>query len=372
MLIGVDGNEANIENRVGSNQYAFELLWTIYGLRDEGQGTRDKFVIYLKKEPISDLPKDRNWWRYRVIKPGKFWTQWRLPLDLCFYRPRPDVFFTPGHYAPRWCPAPLVVSIMDLGYLHFPEQFTRPIYYQLKNWTERSIKRANHIIAISESTKQDIIREYKVPGERITVTYPGIKKAPSTKHQTPNIKKKYGIKGDYILFLGTLKPSKNIEGLIEAFEMLDVRGLKLVVGGKKGWMDEEIFKKVKKLKLQDKVIFTDYIPEDDVPALMTGAKVFVMPSFWEGFGIPVLEAMAMGTPVVVSNVASLPEVVGEAGVFIDPNDTKDIARGIKRLLEDKSLYNRLRKKGLSRVKEFSWEKCAQKTLEVLENVATER
>lgn len=366
MLIGVDGNEANIKNRVGSNQYAFELLQALWKL-----DKKHDWLIYLRKKPLVDMPRKRKGWHYRIFGPSRFWTQWRLPLDLYIHEPRPDVFFTPGHYAPRWCPVPLVISIMDLGYLHFPEQFTKPIYYQLKNWTERSIKKATHILAISESTKNDIIKEYKIPREKITVTYPGIKKAPNTKHQTPNIKKKYGIKGEYILFLGTLKPSKNIEGLLEAFAKLKKdQVLNLVIAGKKGWMYEKIFEKVKKLNLEDRVIFTDFVPEDDLPALMAGAKVFVIPSFWEGFGIPVLEAMAVGTPVVVSNVASLPEVVGDAGVLVDPDDIEDIARGIKKVLEDNSLYNRLKRKGFERVKEFSWQKCAKQTLGVLENVAT--
>ena len=140
MLIGVDGNEANIKNRVGSNQYAFELLQALWKL-----DKKHHWLIYLRKKPRVDMPREREGWHYRVFGPSRFWTQWRLPLDLYLHQPRPDVFFTPGHYSPRWCPVPLVIAIMDLGYLHFPEQFTKPIYYQLKKWTERSIKKANHL-----------------------------------------------------------------------------------------------------------------------------------------------------------------------------------------------------------------------------------
>ena len=372
MFIGIDGNEANIKNRVGSNQYAFELL---KALRQKESDRRHEFLIYLKEGPRADLPKETKWWRYRIIKPAKLWTQWRLPLDLYIHRPRPDVFFSPGHYAPRWCPMPLVISIMDLGYLHFPEHFTKPVYYQLKNLTERSIKDADHILTISEATKRDIIKKYNVSQNRITVTYPGWKKQ-KTKNKRQKIKdinKKYRIKGDYILFLGTLKPSKNIEGLLEAYKLLaisDKRLASLVIAGKKGWMYEQIFKKVKELGLEKKVIFTGFVPEEDISSLIKEAKVFVMPSFWEGFGIPAVEAMAMGTPVVAGNAGSLPEVIGGAGILIDPHDARDIAKGIKEVLEDKSLYNRLRKNGIERAKEFSWQKCAQKTLETLENVAT--
>jgi glycosyltransferase involved in cell wall biosynthesis len=185
--------------------------------------------------------------------------------------------------------------------------------------------------------------------------------------QIKKVKEKYNISGDYILFLSTLKPSKNIEGLLEAFKILGISppagGLELVIAGKKGWMYEAIFEKVKKLNLEQKVIFTDFVAEDEVPGLMAGAKVFVMPSFWEGFGIPILEAMATGVPTVVSNVGSLPEVVGEAGIVVDPYSPEDIARGIKEALDKKDL---LVKKGLEQVKKFSWVKCARNTLEVLE------
>jgi glycosyltransferase involved in cell wall biosynthesis len=185
------------------------------------------------------------------------------------------------------------------------------------------------------------------------------------------VRDRYSIVRDYVLYLGTLKPSKNIEGLVEAFASImnsefKIDNLKLVIAGKKGWMYESIFEKVKKLGLQEDVIFTDFVPEEDKPGLIMGAKVFVLPSFWEGFGLDALNAMACGVPVVVSNVGSLPEVVGNAGVLVDPESPESIARGIKEvLLAPTTKYNSLKGAGLTRVKEFSWEKTARKTLEVL-------
>ena len=370
MIIGIDGNEANVKRRVGSNQYAFELL---HALHDLPQSKKHEWVIYLRKPPIAGLPRGTEGWKYKVFGPRFFWTQFALPLSL-FFGKRPDVFFTPGHYRPRWSPVPTVISIMDLGYLKFPEQFTKKDLLQLTRWTAHSIKEADHIIAISESTKKDIMSYYKIPAEKITVTYPGYdSKNFQFSHseginlsnfQINKVKEKYGIKGSYILFLGTLKPSKNIEGLLEAFGLLG--NLSLVVAGKKGWLYESIFKKVQELGLEEKVIFTDFVPDEDVPALLAGAKVFVLPSFWEGFGIPVVEAMAIGTPVVASNVGSLPEVVGEAGVLVDPGDPKDIVRGIKEALEN---HDSLAQKGLARAKLFDWPKTANLTLRLLERVA---
>jgi len=186
--------------------------------------------------------------------------------------------------------------------------------------------------------------------------------------------KKYSIVDDYILFLSTLKPSKNIEGLIEAFAsiinvqlpMTNYRKIKLVIAGKKGWMYESIFKKVKDLGLEKEVIFTDFVTEEDKPALIKGAKVLASPSFWEGFGLHILEAMACGVPVVVSNVGSLPEIVGDAGVIVNPKNTSSIARGIEKVLKMPEIeYNKLSSLSLAQAKRFSWEKTAKETFKVL-------
>lgn len=176
MIIGIDGNEANsvrpdINARVGVNQYAFGLLRALYETDEE-----NTYHIYLSSPPRNDLLKERDNWEYRVIGPAKFWTQWRLPLELFLKKPRPDVFFSPSHYAPRFSPVPTVISVMDLGFYRFPKQFRKKDLWQLKSWTEYSVRKAAHILAISESTKKDIIARYGVRPEKITVTYPGYDK----------------------------------------------------------------------------------------------------------------------------------------------------------------------------------------------------
>lgn len=360
MNIALIGYEANIKNRVGSNQYAFELLKALYQL-----DKKNNYLIHLPSPPLPDLPPGRENWRYQISGPSRLWNIFGLPRALFHQRPKPDLVFNPGHYLPLFSPSPLVVSIMDLGYLRYPEQFTKPTLAKLKFWTAFSIKRATHILAISEFTRNDIIKTYQVDPGKVTATPLGFSlKKPS---KTKQVKKKYQIKNDYLLYLGTLKPNKNIEGLLEAFNILrsDYPHLQLVIAGRKGWLYQQIFKKVKKLRLENQVIFTDFVPDDEVSGLISQAQVFILPSFWEGFGIPVLEAMALGTPVVVSQIASLPEVAGDAGVLVDPASSQSIAAGIKTALENKK---ELSKKGLAQAKKFSWEKCARQTLEVLKKV----
>lgn len=384
MRIALIGYEANIKNRVGSNQYAFELMKAIYKLDRKNQ-----YTVYLPTLPLPDLPPVRSNWQYRIVGPKKFWNLFGLPKALFQQKPKPEIVFNLGHYCPLLSPSPLVVSIMDLGYIRYPQHFTKPIYWKLKFWTALSIKRAAHIFSISESTKNDIIKFYKVSSDKITVAYPGYDKSKFkiqiSKFKIEEVKRKYSIKGDYILFLSSLKPSKNVEGLLEAFALVTSgqqpatrkkpitdypSPITLVIAGKKGWMFEEIFRKVKELNLEKQIIFTGFVEDGDVLALMAGAKVFVLPSFWEGFGIPVIEAMACGTPVVVSNGGSLPEIVGDAGVIVNPYDSKDIARGIKKILEsnNSNYRTRLINKGLKQVKKFNWENCAEKTLSILEKI----
>lgn len=372
MRINLIANEANVLHRVGSNQYAFGLIKALADL-----DKKNDYQVFLSRSPLADLPKPRrNWW-YQVVAPARLANFWALPRAL----PAADVTFVPGHYSPWFCPKPLVVSIMDLGFLRFPQQFTRPIYWKLKYWTKFSVRQASHILAISQSTKDDLVKFYGLPSKKITVTYPGYDQQEARfKRQDlrgKKIKKKYKIKNDYILFLSTLKPNKNIEGLLEAFRILFPRtprrraaahhprsaGLSLVIAGRQGWLYERIFAKVKQLGLADKVIFTDFVPEADVPALMRGAKAFVLPSFWEGFGIPVVAAMAIGTPVVVADRGSLPEIVGEAGIIVDPSQPAAIAAGIRQALKD---YDKLSQLGIKQAKKFSWGKCARETLTVLE------
>ncbi|MCJ7792859.1 MAG: glycosyltransferase family 4 protein [Candidatus Marinimicrobia bacterium] len=355
MLIGIDGNEANVKNRVGSNIYSYQLLQALAKLKAN-------VLVYLKNQPLKDMPQKNKHWQYRVIGPKKFWTQLALPLNLYRHQPRPNVFFTPGHYSPRWSPCPTVMSLMDLSYIHFPEMFRKRDLHQLRSWTAYSVRKAKKIFTISQSSQNAIIKEYRVEPEKVVVTYPGLT---MTKKSKKIDLKEYGVEGDFLLYVGTLQPRKNLEKLIEAFAQLEDKDLKLVIVGKKGWLYEEIFTKVKQMDLEKRVVFTGFVPNEDLAAFYEKAQCFVLVSFYEGFGLPVLEAMSYGCPVVASKVSSLPEVVGEAGILVDPNKPKEIARGIEKAIKNRE---ELIKKGYQQAKKFSWEKCAQETLKVLEEV----
>lgn len=368
MIIGIDGNEANQEKKVGIGQYAYELLLTIYKQRN----SVDTFVVYLKNSPRTDLPESSSTWQYRVIGPKKLWTQFSLPLDLYTHAPRPEVFFTPSHYAPRFSPMPCVTAIMDVSYLHYPRLFKYTDLYQLKQWTGYSIKKAKKVFTISKASKSDIIAAYNVSEEKVVVTYPGIKGIVRTKSEKEDmeiIKKKHGIKGEYILFVGTLQPRKNLTRLIEAFSILkekkDNKNVELVIVGKKGWLYEDILKAPSRFGVKDDVRFLDFIGDEELPSLYKNALFFILPSLYEGFGLPVLEAMANGCPVIVSNVSSLPEAAGEAALYVDPEKVEDIAEKMDSLLQNSSLREELVQKGLKQVKKFSWDKTARQTLEIL-------
>jgi len=376
MIIGIDGNEANVEKRVGISEYAYQLLLQF----SNDHLARDKninFVIYLKDKPLDSLPRQNKHWHYRVLKPGKFWTQWRLPLDLFLHHPRPDVFFSMTHYAPRYSPIPTIVSVMDVSYLRFPEMFNKSDLYQLAHWTEYSVKKAKKVLTISDSSRDDIIKIYKKSKEDVVTIYPGIKHIESLEpriYGMNQIQDKYQVSDKFILFVGTLQPRKNIVRLIEAFSKLKtedekLKKLELVIIGKRGWQYEEILEAPEKFGVSDKVKILENVPDTDLDVFYQNALCYVLPSLYEGFGLPVVEAMQRGCPVITSNISSLPEAGGDAAVYVDPEDVSDIAKKMEKVITDEKLRHELVAKGKKQITKFSWEKAARETLGILEDVA---
>ncbi len=269
---------------------------------------------------------------------------------------------------------------MDLSYEHFgSEYFTNYDLHQLKKWTPLSAKKACRIITISQFSKTEIATIYKLSPEKITVIYPGINtdqfhaKIPLNKQVL--VKNKFGISGKYLLYVGTLQPRKNLNRLIEAFKVLlleepvKTRSLKLVIGGKKGWLYDQIYQQVCDQGLQNKVIFTGFVPATDLPGLIKASAAYVLPSLYEGFGMPPVEAQSVGTPVVVSSASSLPEVVGDSGIFIkDETSVSSIKDALKKAVcLTKKDREDLILRGKQNARRFNWDDAAQSLLSVLES-----
>ena len=383
MNIGINGYEAvvprfgfdektGLPNRVGSGEFCFQLLKSLFDL-----DKKNNYFIYLPVPPSPDLPKETSNWHYVVFSSKKLWTLIGLSKKLFNNKNNLDVFFSPTHYSPFTFLCPSVVAILDVSYLHFPYMFSKKDLYQLKLWGRYSISKAKKILTISQSSKSDIIKAYGLNPEKVVVVYPGIKRVSSIGYSVlsmDELRNKFGIKNKYILFVGTLQPRKNVERLIEAFSHVikdssfTQNDIQLVIIGRKGWMFEDILNAPKKYNIADRVRFLHEVTDEELPSFYKNAEMFVLPSLYEGFGLPVLEAMKYGCAVITSNVSSLPEAGGDAALYIDPNNVDDIASKMRKLLEDENLRKELIVKGKKQIEKFSWEKAAKETLAVLESL----
>lgn len=364
MIIGIDGNEANVEKQVGVSVYTTRLLEYFHK-----HASKDRtFLIFLKRSVQPHLPLENDFFQYKVVGPPYAWSQLALPLHLRLNRSI-NVFFTPAHYAPRAIQQPSVVTIHDLSYFYYPEDFLKRDLYKLKNWTEYSIQNAERLIAVSETTKKDVMKFYDIPSERINVIHNGFEKP--TTHATISLPHDLETH-PYILAVGTLQPRKNIATIIQAFAIFrkHYRTHKLVIIGKTGWLYDDLFTLASKLDLLDYVIFAGYVSDDELAAYYKKAFCYVTASLYEGFGIPVLEAMSYGCPVLASNTSSLPEVGGNAAVYFNPQKPDELVKSLVTLARDKKLRALMVERGNAQIQQFSWNKCAQQTLEVLEQAGS--
>jgi glycosyltransferase involved in cell wall biosynthesis len=284
-----------------------------------------------------------------------------------------DLFWTPGTFPlPIGCK--IVGTIHDLTTIIYPEFHKRTVIRHHDKIFNYFKKKASLVIAVSENTKIDVMKYLHIPEKKIRVIYHGVGDEFRKIEEIKILKSRLrgiGIDYPYILYLGTLEPRKNVERLIEAFIQLK-KGKqineKLVISGMQGWDYQSILDKVASSGIEREIIFTGFVPSESLPFLYNGASAFVYPSFYEGFGLPVLEAMACGVPVVTSNVSSLPEVAGDAAMLINPYSVDELANGINRILSDEDLRNGCIAKGIERAKSFTWERCALETLKAFNEV----
>jgi glycosyltransferase involved in cell wall biosynthesis len=328
-----------------------------------------QFLLYFNEAPEDDLFPWQPNVRSRHLPSRRLWTQLRLSWEML--RRRPDILFVPSHVLPVAHPRS-VVTIHDLGYLYYPEAYRPFDLWYLKRFTALSAKWAQMILVDSEVTKEDVVEHLDVPEERVTVVH----LAPSaefTPHPEPGERERlaeiYGIDGEYILYVGTLHPRKNVARLVEAFALLRREagiGERLVLAGAKGWLPQDLLEQVQEEEVRQAITLTGFLPPEDLPALIRQARLLVLPSLFEGFGLPVVEAFACRTAVVASNAGSLPEVAGDAAILVDPEDVLDIARGLYRVCTNEGLRERLRVLGLQRSAAFTWERSAEVALHALE------
>lgn len=261
---------------------------------------------------------------------------------------------------------PTILTVHDLIFKLFPEHHKRLNHLFLNNAMPLFVKRATAIIAISEATKHDLITHYQVPPEKITVIYEAAAPnfTPPTAEQVEAVRQRYRLPSRFLVVVGTIEPRKNYGRLVQALMHLRQRDpdLKLVVVGSKGWLYEDFFQTISDMGATEHVIFPGYVPDEDLPAVYTAATVMVMPSVYEGFGLPLLEALACGTPIASSNAASLPELGGDVPIYFNPQHVDEMIHALETILGDESLQSTMRQRGPEQAARFSWDKAARETV----------
>lgn len=419
MIIGIDASRANRDHKTGVEWYSYYLIKKLAQLDDKNQ-----YILYTDKPlkgGLLDLSEQDDFFQsnqeikydkdgFQIIKSpfnnfkakilnwpfDYLWTQGRLSLEMLFNRP--DVLFIPAHVLPFIHPRKSIITIHDVGFkqesrLYKKEQMG-PIgrkkallnfFVRIFTWgkysantvdylswsTEYALKYASKIITVSNFTKSELQKYYKIKKvDKIKVIYNGYNvslcKKITDQDKVDQVLNKYGIEKPYLFYVGRIERKKNIPALIEAFALMresdkDIKH-KLVLVGDASFGYDEVNYIIEEFDLDQDVIMTGWLEEEDLPCIYNGASAFVFPSNYEGFGIPILQAMACGVPVVASNVSSIPEVAGGAALLFDPCDIKSIAESMKRIIKDEKLKQELIEKGHQRVSNFSWEKCAQETL----------
>jgi len=317
--------------------------------------------VHLRTIPLSQRNLTRIWHRLHIPLPVELFTG---PLDL---------FYSPDFVLPPVWRARTLLTVHDLSFVCYPQTADPRLYRYLNVVVPRSVRRADHILADSQNTAHDLTALWGVPPEKINVLYSGVEPyfRPLTDGtELARVRKRYNLPPRFILSVGTLQPRKNYERLIRAFAQLmdnlqhGTCNLHLLIAGGKGWLYESIFDCVRQLGLEKEVLFPGFVAEEDLPALYTLADLFAFPSLYEGFGLPVLEAMACGTPVVCSEASSLPEVAGDAALLVDPLDVESWTEAMGRALEDEELRRELVARGLAQARRFTWERAAMQWFEI--------
>jgi glycosyltransferase involved in cell wall biosynthesis len=356
----------------GNESYATNLIEALAQIDQE-----NCYTLYVTKQEAVERFGNR-WPNFSVRSTLPHTPLIRIPLTLSAELRRNPVDVLHVQFtAPPFSPCPVVVSIHDLSFEHLPQTFKWRSRKQLRITVRRTARQASQVIALSEHGRNDIVDTYHVSPERISVIplSAGDQFRPiRNEDELQRVRQTYGINGEYMLSVGAIQPRKNLSRLVAAYARLrharpEVKLPKLVLAGKCAWLYDETLRTIEELQLSDSIILTGYVPESDLPALYSGAICFIYPSYFEGFGLPPLEAMQCGVPVIVGDRTSLPEVVGDAAILVDPFDVDALAAAIESVLRDSDLRTELGVKGLGRAKLFNWRETARQTLAVYRKAA---
>ncbi len=370
MHIAIDAH--SVGTGLGGNEtYAVNLIEALAEI-----DSVNRYTLYVtKKQAIERF--ERRWPNVSLRLTLPHTPLVRIPLTLAVeLRRRPVDLLHVQYTSPPFTPCPVVNTIHDLSFEHLPETFKKRSLRQMRLTIRKSAQTASHIITCSSFSRDDIVKTYKVDADRVTVTPlapSSIFKPVKDPVRIDKVLGKFGIDSDYILTVGSIQPRKNLPRLINAYATLcqerRVENLpKLVIAGKRGWLYRETLAAASNSTVKDQIIFTGYVPNEDLSVLYSAAKCFIYPSFFEGFGLPPLEAMRCGTPTITGNRTCLPEVVGDGALLVDPFDEQSILKGIVTVLVDEKLRGQLRERGINRAKSFDWKNTAHQTLKVYEKV----
>lgn len=360
-VLGIDASRAVTTAPTGTEYYSRALITALLRL-----DSPYRFRLYTRSTPPHDLFPATGNYEIRAIPFPRLWTHVRLASEMLTHPP--EALFVPAHVLPPSHPRHSLVTVHDLGYKHFPAAHPPLQRAYLDASTRWNVSSARYVIADSVATRDDIVRFYGTPNEKIRVVYPSydaeIFKPVSDPAARVRVRAKYSLPDQYLISVGTVHPRKNYARLIEATAALPSE-YALVIVGKKGWRADELGSLVQNLNLTHRVRFLDYAPIEDLPALYAGAQLAVVPSLYEGFGFPALEAQACDTPLVASRSSSLPEVAGEGALYFDPLSVEDMTRTLRAVLDDTNLRQNLVALGRDNLRQFTWERAARQVLELL-------
>ena len=365
MNIGIDASRAFIKKRTGTEEYSYQFIKNLTKI----DMSSCQIFLYVKNNSKIDLDLPKNF-IVKKICYNKLWTQIGLSLEM--KKNIVDVLFVPSHTIPIIHPKNTVVTIHGLEFKYYPKSYSLKERFFLELNTFIAVKWSSKIIVPSESTKKDLIKFYGVEFDKVKMVYHGT----NAMNQELGIRN-HGKESFNVLFIGRLEKRKNLVNLIRAFEVLNSEfnppaggqnsKFKLILAGKPGFGFEEIKKAIQESPYKNDIVLKGYVSEKEKEELYQDANVFILPSFYEGFGLPILEAISYGVPVVCSNTSSLPEVAGDAALLIDPNNIQEIAEAMSKVFNNNNLRNKMIEKGLENVEKFSWEKCAKETMDILLN-----